>query len=80
MLNKWEDGLLDYTQEDNKMRPRSVCISSILSLSTTGKNVAVLFGGEVDPSDRGHEGAGGGGGGTDTRGSWLSQKYRAKIK
>jgi hypothetical protein len=37
------------------MRPRSVCVSG--SLSSTG--TAIIFGGEVDPSDLGHEGAGG---------------------
>mmetsp|Transcript_10955 Transcript_10955/g.23710 ORF Transcript_10955/g.23710 Transcript_10955/m.23710 type:complete len:119 (-) Transcript_10955:59-415(-) len=42
------DGLKD-------MRPRSVCVSA----SFLAKGVAVIFGGEVDPSDRGHEGAGG---------------------
>lgn len=75
LLDKWEDQLLDYTKEDNSMRPRSVCVSSLLpplspaptlttpttATTTTGKSssIAVLFGGEVDPSDRGHEGAGG---------------------
>uniref|UniRef100_A0A7S4JKK6 Uncharacterized protein n=1 Tax=Odontella aurita TaxID=265563 RepID=A0A7S4JKK6_9STRA len=42
------DGLKD-------VRPRSVCVSAYLPTSKT----AVIFGGEVDPSDRGHEGAGG---------------------
>jgi len=38
--------------------PRSVCISSKISVG--GKqDFVVIFGGEVDPSDRGHEGAGG---------------------
>jgi hypothetical protein len=37
------------------LRPRSVCVSG--SFPSVG--VAVIFGGEVDPSDRGHEGAGG---------------------
>ena len=37
------------------MRPRSVCASA--SFSSLG--CSVVFGGEVDPSDRGHEGAGG---------------------
>jgi hypothetical protein len=38
-----------------KLRPRSVCVSG--SFPSCG--VSVIFGGEVDPSDRGHEGAGG---------------------
>ena len=37
------------------LRPRSVSVSGYVQ----AKNLAVLFGGEVDPSDRGHEGAGG---------------------
>jgi Galactose oxidase, central domain len=36
------------------MRPRSVCVSA--SFPTLG--LAIVFGGEVDPSDKGHEGAG----------------------
>jgi Galactose oxidase, central domain/Kelch motif len=36
------------------MRPRSVCASA--SLATLG--LAIIFGGEVDTSDKGHEGAG----------------------
>lgn len=39
----------------DSLRPRSVCISA--SFPSVG--VAVVFGGEVDPSERGHEGAGG---------------------
>lgn len=47
----WDDQLLHL----EAMRPRSVCVSgSFPSLGYT-----VIFGGEVDPSDRGHEGAGG---------------------
>ena len=38
-----------------ELRPRSVCVSAYVP----SKGVAVVFGGEVDPSDRGHEGAGG---------------------
>ena len=37
------------------LRPRSVCIAA--SFPSVG--VSVVFGGEVDPSQRGHEGAGG---------------------
>jgi hypothetical protein len=36
-----------------ELRPRSVCVSATLA------SHVVLFGGEVNPSDRGHEGAGG---------------------
>jgi len=37
------------------LRPRSVCVGG----SFPGAGVALLFGGEVDPSAKGHEGAGG---------------------
>ena len=37
------------------LRPRSVCIGG----SFPGAGVSVIFGGEVDPSAKGHEGAGG---------------------
>lgn len=37
------------------LRPRSVCVSAAFPSA----GVIVIFGGEVDPSDRGHEGAGG---------------------
>lgn len=37
------------------LRPRSVCVSA----SFPSLCVAVIFGGEVDPSEKGHEGAGG---------------------
>jgi hypothetical protein len=37
------------------LRPRSVCVST----SFPSLGVAIIFGGEVDPSDKGHEGAGG---------------------
>jgi Galactose oxidase, central domain/Kelch motif len=45
----------DLTNSLKGMRPRSVCVSC--SLPSLG--VVLVFGGEVDPSDRGHEGAGG---------------------
>eukprot|EP00545_Synedropsis_sp_CCMP1620_P012200 CAMPEP_0119009630 /NCGR_PEP_ID=MMETSP1176-20130426/4499_1 /TAXON_ID=265551 /ORGANISM="Synedropsis recta cf, Strain CCMP1620" /LENGTH=363 /DNA_ID=CAMNT_0006962179 /DNA_START=45 /DNA_END=1136 /DNA_ORIENTATION=+ len=48
---QWQDKMID-VQEDG-LRPRSVCVAGSF------KSVAVLFGGEVDPSERGHEGAGG---------------------
>ena len=48
----WDPTLLALQEN---MRPRSVCvIGSFPSLGSV-----VIFGGEVDPSDRGHEGAGG---------------------
>eukprot|EP00045_Choanoeca_perplexa_P001569 m.20646 g.20646 ORF g.20646 m.20646 type:complete len:350 (+) comp11037_c0_seq1:298-1347(+) len=48
----WHESMLVEQLKD--MRPRSVCVAaSFPSLGT------VIFGGEVDPSDRGHEGAGG---------------------
>jgi len=50
--NKWEDNAIENL---TSMRERSVCVSA----SAPSKKVAFLFGGEVDPSDRGHEGAGG---------------------
>jgi Galactose oxidase, central domain/Kelch motif len=37
-----------------EMRPRSVCVSG----SFPSLGYSIIFGGEVDPSDRGHEGAG----------------------
>jgi len=48
----WEDKLLEAELEG--MRPRSVCVCG--SFPSLGYSVVV--GGEVDPSDRGHEGAG----------------------
>eukprot|EP00540_Astrosyne_radiata_P017397 CAMPEP_0116835404 /NCGR_PEP_ID=MMETSP0418-20121206/7527_1 /TAXON_ID=1158023 /ORGANISM="Astrosyne radiata, Strain 13vi08-1A" /LENGTH=357 /DNA_ID=CAMNT_0004465069 /DNA_START=53 /DNA_END=1126 /DNA_ORIENTATION=- len=48
---KWKEGGL---LELNDLRPRSVCC-----FGSFEKNMGILFGGEVDPSDRGHEGAGG---------------------
>ena len=47
--SKWDESPLDVTG----MRPRSVCVSASLG------GLAVIFGGEVDPSELGHEGAGG---------------------
>lgn len=49
----WEDSLMGDALAE--LRPRSVCCSA--SFPSTG--VSVVFGGEVDPSERGHEGAGG---------------------
>jgi hypothetical protein len=49
----WRDTAL--TDQLEGLRPRSVCVSG--SFPSVG--VAVIFGGEVDPSERGHEGAGG---------------------
>lgn len=46
----WTEELLQL----NEMRPRSVCVSG----SFPALGYSVIFGGEVDPSDRGHEGAG----------------------
>jgi Galactose oxidase, central domain len=50
---KWTETVLATELQD--LRPRSVCVSG--SFPSVG--VSLLFGGEVDPSDRGHEGAGG---------------------
>jgi hypothetical protein len=50
---KWEEKGL--TEALTGLRPRSVCVSA--SFPSTG--VSVIFGGEVDPSAKGHEGAGG---------------------
>jgi Galactose oxidase, central domain len=50
---KWADAIL--SSELSDLRPRSVCVSG--SFPSVG--VSICFGGEVDPSDRGHEGAGG---------------------
>jgi len=47
---RWEPAVLSGLSE---LRPRSVCAAATL------RDYAVLFGGEVDPSARGHEGAGG---------------------
>jgi hypothetical protein len=48
----WEPKLME---ELDGLRPRSVCVAG----SFLSKGVCVLFGGEVDPSTKGHEGAGG---------------------
>lgn len=37
------------------LRPRSVCVFGSISSA----NIGIIFGGEVDPSEKGHEGAGG---------------------
>lgn len=50
---QWRDEAL--TSQLEGMRPRSVCASCCIPSA----GVALIFGGEVDPSDRGHEGAGG---------------------
>ena len=50
--SKWDDKLLEAELKD--MRPRSVCVCG----SFPSLGYSVIFGGEVDPSDRGHEGAG----------------------
>uniref|UniRef100_A0A7S4W1K6 Uncharacterized protein n=1 Tax=Ditylum brightwellii TaxID=49249 RepID=A0A7S4W1K6_9STRA len=54
----WDDSLLEGL--DN-LRPRSVCISASFHHddAATDDNVALIFGGEVNPSELGHEGAGG---------------------
>mmetsp|Transcript_10548 Transcript_10548/g.24994 ORF Transcript_10548/g.24994 Transcript_10548/m.24994 type:complete len:364 (+) Transcript_10548:266-1357(+) len=49
----WADTCLGEELKD--MRPRSVCIGG----SFPGAGVSLIFGGEVDPSAKGHEGAGG---------------------
>jgi len=48
----WQPALLDNL---DGLRPRSVCVTG--SFPSLGINI--VFGGEVDPSERGHEGAGG---------------------
>mmetsp|Transcript_6975 Transcript_6975/g.7981 ORF Transcript_6975/g.7981 Transcript_6975/m.7981 type:complete len:365 (-) Transcript_6975:50-1144(-) len=50
----WDPSLMDSSCLAN-LRPRSVCVSG--TIPSLGK--VVIFGGEVNPSDRGHEGAGG---------------------
>jgi len=50
----WEDNLVSADNLWKGMRPRSVNVSG----SFPSKGAAVLFGGEVDPSAKGHEGAG----------------------
>jgi Galactose oxidase, central domain/Kelch motif len=51
--NQWDEKSL--TESLQGMRPRSVCVCG--SFPSVG--FSVIFGGEVDPSERGHEGAGG---------------------
>lgn len=53
MKSGWEPSLMGADIEG--LRPRSVCIAE--SFPSVG--VAIVFGGEVDPSAKGHEGAGG---------------------
>jgi hypothetical protein len=50
---KWNG--MDLSEQLSGLRPRSVCISA----SYPSLGVSVIFGGEVDPSAKGHEGAGG---------------------
>jgi len=50
---KWQEN--DINKELTGLRPRSVCISA----SFPSLGISVIFGGEVDPSEKGHEGAGG---------------------
>jgi len=50
---KWAENSLRKDLEG--LRPRSVCIGG----SFPGAGISVIFGGEVDPSAKGHEGAGG---------------------
>jgi hypothetical protein len=49
---KWDKELMGSL---DALRPRSVCVAGVFGES----NLGIVFGGEVDPSDRGHEGAGG---------------------
>lgn len=51
--SSWEEKGLETLSE---LRPRSVCASGTLMVGA--QKTCLLFGGEVDPSDRGHEGAG----------------------
>lgn len=51
--NKWKDK--DLSSELEGLRPRSVCVASSFPSTKT----SIIFGGEVDPSQKGHEGAGG---------------------
>jgi hypothetical protein len=51
--SRWNDEAL--TGDLTNLRPRSVCVGG----SFTSIGVSVIFGGEVDPSAKGHEGAGG---------------------
>ena len=51
--NQWEEENIDVKLEG--LRPRSVAIGA----SFPSVHKSIIFGGEVDPSDKGHEGAGG---------------------
>ena len=51
---KWES-VEQLTEKLDGMRPRSVCVSSTIP----SVPISILFGGEVNPSEKGHEGAGG---------------------
>lgn len=51
--SQWNEKLMEESLDG--LRPRSVCCSA--SFPSVGVNI--IFGGEVDPSERGHEGAGG---------------------
>ncbi len=51
--NQWKEDNINAELEG--LRPRSVCIGA----SFPSINTSIVFGGEVDPSDKGHEGAGG---------------------
>lgn len=56
--HSWQEPVL----ECSDLRPRSVCVACSMSSSDASAkedDCVVLFGGEVNPSDRGHEGAGG---------------------
>jgi len=48
--NKWQEEKL--VNLESQLRPRSVCVSNVF------RDVVFIFGGEVDPSDKGHDGAG----------------------
>ncbi|OEU06467.1 galactose oxidase [Fragilariopsis cylindrus CCMP1102] len=50
---QWQEQ--DINKKLTGLRPRSVCVSA----SFPSLGVSVIFGGEVDPSEKGHEGAGG---------------------
>ena len=52
MSGKWCNESLNESLKD--LRPRSVCLSG----SFPSASVSIIFGGEVDPSAKGHEGAG----------------------
>ena len=52
---KWQ---LVLANGNDMIRPFSVSCSAVLLSPGAGAPVAMFFGGEVDPSDKGHEGAG----------------------